>query len=374
MRGWRGEKPLQCFSTAVRYKMAEKRDYYEILGVERNASDDDIKKAFRKLAFQYHPDHNREEGATEKFKEINEAYEVLSDSNKRATFDRYGHNGGREFEGFDFGLGDIFEAFFGGTTTSTRQAPEKGTSLQYNVTITLKEAAFGTEKEIPSIRIEYCGDCQGTGAKPGTQPTRCPTCNGAGQVRRTQTSVFGRFTNITTCPQCRGEGRIITEPCPKCRGTGRERKQRTVPVKIPAGVNTGIQIRIRSEGNAGTRGGPAGDLFVNILVAEDPVFKRDGDNILFGLSVNVAQAALGIEVEVLTLEGDARLKVPPGTQSGSVFRLKGKGIQHLNEHSRGDELVTVDVVTPESLTREQRQLFEKLAESLGTGKDKKNGR
>ena len=354
--------------------MAEKRDYYEVLGVERNASDDDIKKAFRKLAFQYHPDHNREEGATEKFKEINEAYEVLSDPNKRAAYDRYGHNGGREFEGFDFGLGDIFEAFFGGTTTGTRQAPEKGAPLQYSMTITLKEAAFGVEKEIPVTRIEYCTECQGTGAKPGTQPTRCPTCNGAGQVRRTQTSVFGRFTNITTCPQCRGEGRIITEPCPRCRGTGRERKQRTVQVKIPAGISSGIQMRVRGEGNAGTRGGPAGDLFVNIEVEEDAVFKRDGDDILYGLSINVAQAALGTEVDVPTLDGETRLKVPPGTQSGSAFRLKGRGIQHLNEHSRGDEMVTVDVVTPESLTKEQRQLFEKLAESLGTVKGKKNGR
>jgi len=354
--------------------MAEKKDYYEVLGVDRSASEDDVKKAFRKLAFQYHPDHNREDGATEKFKEINEAYEVLSDANKRASYDRYGHNGGREFEGFDFGLGDIFEAFFGGTTTATRQAPEKGAPLNYGITLSLKEAAFGVEREVPVTRIEYCGECQGTGAKPGTQPTRCPTCNGAGQVRRTQTSVFGRFTNITTCPQCRGEGRIITEPCPKCRGTGRERKQRNVQVKIPAGVGNGMQLRVRGEGNAGQRGGPAGDLFVNIEVAEDPVFKRDSDDIIYALSINFAQAALGTEVDVPALEGEIRLKIPAGTQSGSILRLKGKGIQHLNEHSRGDELVTVEVVTPESLTREQRQLFEKLSESLGTGKNKKNAR
>ena len=352
--------------------MAEKRDYYEVLGVDRDASDDDVKKAFRKLAFQYHPDHNGDEGATEKFKEINEAYEVLSDANKRAAYNRYGHNGGREFESFDFGLGDIFEAFFGGTTAATRQAPEKGAPLHHSIMLTLKETAFGVEKEVPVSRIEYCSECQGTGAKPGTQPTRCPTCNGAGQIRRTQTSVFGRFTNITTCPQCRGEGRIITEPCPKCRGSGREKKQRNVQVKIPGGVSNSMQVRVRGEGNAGFRGGPAGDLFVTIEVAEDPVFEREGDDILYGLSVNFAQAALGTEVEVPTLEGDTRLKIPAGTQSGSVFRLKGKGVTHLNEHSRGDELVTVDVFTPESLTKEQRQLFEKLAESMGTGRSKKN--
>ena len=351
--------------------MTTKRDYYEVLGVDRSASSDDIKKAFRKLAFQYHPDYNKEEGAADKFKEVNEAYEVLSDPDKRTSYDRYGHNGGREFEGFDFGLGDIFEAFFGGTTTATRQAPEKGVPLQYGVTITLKEAAFGVEKEIPLTRIEYCSECQGTGAKPGTQPTRCPTCNGAGQVKRTQQSVFGRFTNITTCPQCRGEGRIITDPCPRCKGTGRERKQKTVHVKIPAGVGNGVQLRVRGEGNAGVRGGPAGDLFVNIQVAEDPVFKREADDVLYDLSINIAQAALGTEVDVPTLEGETKLKVPPGTQSGAMFRLKNRGIHHLDGQGRGDELVTVEVITPRSLTKEQRQLFEKLAESLGEGKEKK---
>jgi molecular chaperone DnaJ len=350
--------------------MPEKRDYYEVLGVNRNASDDDVKKAFRKLAFQYHPDHNGDDGATEKFKEINEAYEVLSDANKRAAYDRYGHNGGRDFESFDFGLGDIFEAFFGGATTATRQSPEKGQPLQYNVTLTLEEAAFGVEKEIPVTRIEYCSECQGTGAKTGSQPTRCSVCNGTGQIKRTQASVFGRFTNITTCPQCRGEGRIVTEPCPKCKGNGREKKPRTIPIKIPAGISSGIQMRFRSEGNAGFRGGPAGDLFVTIEVKDHEVFKRDGDDILYELPINFAQAALGTEVDVPTLEGNAKLKIPAGTQTASVFRLKNKGIQHLDERGHGDELVTVHVFTPDSLTKEQRQLFEKLAGSLG--KDRKS--
>lgn len=352
--------------------MPEKRDYYEVLGVNRNASDDDVKQAFRKLAFQYHPDHNGDDGATEKFKEINEAYEVLSNANKRVAYDRYGHDGGRDFESFDFGLGDIFEAFFGGTATAARQSPEKGQPLHYSATLTLEEAAFGVEKEIPITRIEYCSECQGTGAKTGTQPTRCSTCNGTGQMKRTQASVFGRFTNITTCPQCRGEGRIVTEPCPKCKGNGRERKQRTIPVKIPAGISTGIQMCLRSEGNAGFRGGPAGDLFVTIEVEEHEVFKRDGDDILYELPINFAQAALGTEVDVPTLDGNAKLKIPAGTQTASVFRLKNKGIQHLDERGRGDELVTVNVFTPDSLTKEQRQLFEKLAESLG--KDRKNSR
>lgn len=352
--------------------MPEKRDYYEVLGVNRNASDDEIKKAFRKLAFEYHPDRNGEDGATDKFKEINEAYEVLSDGNKRNAYDRYGHNGGRDFESFDFGLGDIFEAFFGGTTTTTRQAPEKGQPIHYGVSLTLEEAAFGVEKEMNVTRIEHCSECQGIGAKAGTQPTRCPACNGTGQVRRTQASVFGRFTNITTCPQCRGEGRIVSEPCPTCKGSGREKKQKTVSVKIPAGVSDGIQLRLRGEGNAGFRGGPTGDMIVDVDVRKHPVFKRSGDDILYTLPINFAQAALGAEVNVPTLDGDTKLKIPAGTQTESVFRLKHKGVQHLNERSRGDELVTVRVFTPDSLTKEQRQLFEKLSESMG--KDKKNSK
>jgi molecular chaperone DnaJ len=348
--------------------MPEKRDYYEVLGIDRNAGDEDIKKAFRKLAFQYHPDHNGEAGATDKFKEINEAYEVLSDANKRASYDRYGHDGGRDFESFDFGLGDIFEAFFGGTSTTARQSPEKGQALQCIVDLTLEEAAFGVERELSINRIEYCTECQGTGAKVGTQPIRCTACNGTGQIKRTQASVFGRFTNVTTCPQCRGEGRVVTEFCPKCKGNGREKKQRTVSVKIPAGISDGMQVRFRSEGNAGYKGGPSGDLFVTVRVQEHKLFKRDGDDILFELPINFAQAALGTEVDVPTLDGDSKLKIPAGTQTNSIFRLRNKGTQRLNEHGRGDELITIHVMTPDSLTKEQRQLFEKLSESLGKGK------
>jgi molecular chaperone DnaJ len=353
--------------------MPTKRDYYEILGVDRNATDEEIKRAFRRLAFQYHPDHNRGDGAEEKFKEINEAYEVLSDSDKRATYDRFGHSGGegifgRGFDGFDFGFGDIFDAFFGGTTTASPQAPQRGAVIHYAVEITLEEAAFGIEKEIEVIRTENCSMCQGTRCKPGSQPSRCPNCNGAGQVRRVQASIFGRFTNITTCPQCHGEGRIVTEPCPQCRGTGTEKRQRTIQVKIPAGIDGNSQIRIRGEGDAGTRGGPSGDLYVSIAVKEHEYFIRNGDDILYEIPINFAQAALGAEVEIPTLDGNTKLKLDAGCQSGTVYRIRNKGITHLRGRGRGDQLVNVSVVTPESLTKEQRQLLEKLGASLDSPK------
>ena len=349
--------------------MATKRDYYEVLGVDRSATDEDIKKAFRKLAFQYHPDHNSGDGAEERFKEVNEAYEVLSNTEKRTTYDRFGHSGGegvfgRGFDSSDFGFGDIFEAFFGGTATTSRQAPQRGPNLQMEMTITLEEAAFGSEREINITRTENCSVCQGTGSKPGSQPSQCPNCNGAGQVRRVQASIFGRFTNVSTCPQCHGEGRIISEPCPECRGTGRERKQRNITVKIPEGVNDGSQMRIRGEGDAGSRGGAPGDLFVSLAVEEHEFFTRNGDDILYELPLNFAEAALGTEVEVPTIEGKDKLKIPAGCQAGAIFRLKNKGISHLQRRGRGDQMVMVSVITPESLTKEQRKLFEDLSDSL----------
>ena len=355
--------------------MAEKRDYYEVLGVPKDCNGEDIKKAFRKLAFQYHPDHNHEDGASDKFKELNEAYEVLCDPSKRSAYDRFGHNGGanlfgQESDGFDFGFGDIFEAVFGGSAAGARQAPEKGPTLQYNLSISLAEAAFGVEKELNITRTEHCSECQGTRSKTGSQPERCPNCSGTGQIKRIQSSVFGRFTNITTCPKCRGEGRIVTEPCPRCRGTGKEKHQRTVAVKVPAGVNDNNQIRIRGEGDAGARGGPNGDLFVNLSVQPHEFFKREGDDVLYNLPINFAQAALGTEVVVPTLDGDNRLRIPAGCQSGATFRFRGRGITHLQERGRGDQIITVSVTTPESLTKEQKQLFEQLAESLGQDKKK----
>jgi molecular chaperone DnaJ len=358
--------------------MPTKRDYYEVLGIRRDATGEEIRKAFRQLAFKYHPDRNHGDGAEERFKEVNEAYEVLSDPDKRATYDRFGHSGanglfGRGFEGFDFGFGDIFDTFFGGATTATRQTPQRGASLECQLTVTLEEAAFGCDKKIEITRTEHCSQCQGTGSKPGTQPERCPNCDGAGQVRRVQASIFGRFTNITTCPQCHGEGRLITEPCPQCRGSGREKVRRNIDVKVPAGVDSGNQIRIRGEGDAGTRGGSSGDLFVEISVEKHDYFTRDGDNIIYNLPINFAQAALGTEVNVPTLDGDHKLKIPTGCQTGTIFRIKNKGIQHLSHGGRGDELVMVSVETPESLTKEQRRLFEELADSFGS-ENRKQGK
>ena len=351
--------------------MPVKRDYYEVLGIPRNATDEDIKKAFRKLAFKYHPDHNRNGDAEEKFKEVNEAYQVLADADKRAAYDRFGHGGtegffGRGFEGFDFGgFGDIFDAFFGGATSTVRRGPQRGADLSYNTSITFEEAAFGCVKEISILRTEYCASCQGTGAKIGSQPARCPNCNGTGQVRRMQQSIFGRFTNIATCPQCHGEGRIITEPCPSCQGAGKEKRKRHLSIKIPAGVANGNQVRLSREGEAGDRGGPPGDLYVHLTVKPHELFIRDGDDIIYELPINFAQAALGAEIEVPTLDGTTKLRVPAGSQTGEVFKIKSQGIPHLHGRGRGDQFVRLRVVTPESLSKEQRQIFEELAETLG---------
>jgi molecular chaperone DnaJ len=352
--------------------MAEKRDYYEVLGVPKEATEEEIKKAFRSLAFKYHPDRNKEPDAEGKFKEINEAHEVLSDPQKRAAYDHFGSGRGafgQGFDGFDIGgFGDIFEAFFGGGATATRQAPQRGGDLLHRMTITLEEAAFGVEKDVPITRTEYCSACQGTGSKPGTQPMRCANCNGAGQVRKVHQSVFGRFTNVTACPKCRGEGKVVTDPCQQCHGAGRERQQRTLMVKVPPGVDDGSRIKLSGEGEAGARGGPSGDLYIDITVKEHDVFTRDGDDLLYALPVNVAQAALGAEVDVPTLDGTQKLRVPAGSQTGTVFRLKGKGVQHLRGSGRGDERVHLRVITPDSLTKRQRELFEELARTMETEK------
>jgi len=354
--------------------MPTKRDYYEVLGMARNSTDEEIKRAFRKLAFKYHPDHNHDDEATEKFKEINEAYEVLSDPDKRAAYDRFGHGGtegffGQGFEGFNFGgFGDIFDAFFGGATTATRQAPQRGADLHYGVTITFEEAAFGGEKELNISRTENCSLCQGTGCKSGSQPSRCPNCNGTGQVRRVQQSIFGRFTNTTTCSQCHGQGRIITEPCPQCRGTGKEKRQRSILIKIPPGVDNDTQIRLSGEGEAGTRGGSPGNLYATLSVKPHQLFTRDGYDILYELPINFAQAALGAELVIPTLYGEVKLDIPAGCQSGRIFRFKNKGILHLHRSGRGDQIVRLLIVTPDKLTERQRQLFQELANSLGLAK------
>jgi molecular chaperone DnaJ len=352
--------------------MAVKRDYYEVLGVPRNASHEDIKKAFRKLAFQYHPDRNKDDGASEKFKEVNEAYEVLSDADKRAAYDRFGHAGaegifgGRGFDGFDFGgFGDIFEAFFGGTGTTARHTSRRGNDLRYSVSLTFEEAALGCEREIEISRTELCSTCRGTRARPGSQPTRCTTCDGTGQVRRVQRSLFGQFINTSVCPQCRGEGKIVTDSCPDCRGSGFQKHKRKIMVKVPAGIDDGNGIRLSGEGDAGFRGGSPGNLYVVVTVKKHRFFTREGDNIIYELPVNFAQAALGVEVAVPTLYGEAKLKIPAGSQTGRVFKLRDKGVPHLRSMGRGDQLVLLRVVTPESLSKEQRRLFEELSKSLG---------
>jgi len=351
--------------------LPSKRDYYDVLGISRDATDEEIKKAFRKMAFKYHPDHNPDNEAAERFKECNEAYQVLSESEKREAYDRFGHHDasglfGRGFEGFDFGgFGDIFDAFFGGATTSTRQSPQRGSDLHSHLTITFEETAHGTEKEVGQTRVENCTTCQGTGSKPGSQPSRCPNCNGSGQVRRVEQSIFGRFSSVANCNQCHGEGSIITEPCTECKGTGREKKKHKIMVNIPPGIADGMQIRLSGEGNAGSRGGRAGDLYVTVTVTPHQFFHRDGHDVHYTLPLDFTQAALGTELEVPTLNGKTRLKVPAGSQTGTLFRLKGLGMPHLNRGGRGDELVTLFVTVPEKLSKDQRQLLEKLASTLG---------
>jgi molecular chaperone DnaJ len=352
------------------------RDYYDVLGVPRSADQAEVKRAFRKLAMEYHPDRNSAPDAAEKFKEINQAYEVLGDEQKRAMYDRFGHAGvdGRGagaggFDGFTHfeGFGDIFDAFFGGGgRRGGRRGPQRGSDLRYNLRLTFEEAVFGCEKEIEYQRLERCETCAGSGSEPGTNPVVCPECNGVGEIRRAQQSFFGRFVNVMTCPRCQGEGRVVTNPCAGCRGTGRTRETRRVVVKVPAGVEDGSQIRLSGEGEAGPRGGEAGSLYVALNVEPHERFQRAGDHIVLELPVNIAQAALGAEVTIPTLDGEMQLEVPAGTQSGEDFVIRGKGVPRLRGGGRGDMIVRVTVVVPEELTDEQRRLLEELAETMGT--------
>lgn len=351
-----------------------KRDYYEVLGLSKGASGDEIKAAFRKLARQYHPDVNKEADAEEKFKEINEAYGVLSDPDKRARYDRFGHSGLGDLGGMpDFAtmdFGDIFEEILGGFGFSTgrqsRRSPRRGRDLQMAVTLTFEEAVFGVEKEIEFQRDETCSNCNGTGAEPGTSPTRCATCGGQGEVRQVRQTFLGQMVQTATCPTCNGRGETISSPCRVCRGGGLERKTVKKKVQIPAGVDRGTQIRLAGEGQPGIYGGPHGSLYLVLDVKPHQFFKRRENDILLNLDINVAQATLGAEVPVPTVEGDEKLKIPAGTQPGKIFTIKGKGVPFVRRNGRGDQLVIVNVEIPEKLTREQRELFEKLAESLGT--------
>ena len=352
--------------------MAAKRDYYEVLGIQRTASDDEIKKAFRRLARQYHPDVNKESGAETRFKELNEAYEILGDAQKRKTYDRFGHAGVNNgaagdpgFENFAANFGDLFEQFFGAANgTQTRKGgPQRGADIRYDLTITFEEAVFGCQKEIEIPRWESCPTCQGNGAQPGTSTQRCTHCQGTGEIRRVQQSIFGQFVNVMVCDRCRGEGRVITTPCDKCRGQGRVRNNRRVMVNIPAGVDDGVTVRVQGEGEVSGRGGTAGNLYVNLSVKPHPYFKRQGNDIIYELNCSFSQMSLGDELEVPTIDGtSAPLKIPAGTQTGRSFRIKGSGVPIVHSQVRGDMHVTVKVVTPASLTPRQRELLREFAD------------
>ena len=350
------------------------RDYYEILGIQRGSSEDEIKAAFRKLARKFHPDVNKEADAEEKFKEINEAYGVLSDAQKRAKYDRFGRAGLGDMGGMpDYAtmdFGDIFEEILGGFGFSTgrrsRNAPRRGRDLQMAMSLTFEEAVFGVEKEIEFQREGACSTCSGSGAEPGTSPTRCSTCKGQGEVRQVRQTFLGQMVQTAACPTCSGRGEIISSPCRTCRGSGQERKTVKKKVQIPAGVDKGTQIRLAGEGQPGVNGGPHGSLFLVLDVNKHKFFTRRDNDILLNLDINVAQAALGAEIEVPTLEKDEKLKIPTGTQPGKIFKLKGKGVPYLRRSGRGNQLVIVNVAVPKKLTQEQRELFEQLAESLGT--------
>ncbi len=359
-----------------------KRDYYDVLGVDRNASQDDIKKAFRKLARKYHPDMNRDDpSAEEKFKDINEAYEVLSDPDKRSQYDRLGHTaqgsawGSGGSEAYDFGgfgpfgsFDSIFDVFFGGgfgDPRAARTGPERGRDIRYDLEMTLEEAAAGLEREIPIRRLETCDTCNGTGAKPGTKPTTCPVCGGTGRISETRSTIFGTGTVSTTCSKCLGKGTVITDPCGSCQGRGRIPKTRKIKVKIPPGVDSGIRMRVEGEGEAGVRGGPPGDVYVYITVKPHPVFTRRGNDLLCEEPISIYQATLGDEIEVASIDGKSSLRIPEGTQTGTSFRLREKGMPDVRGRGRGDQYVRVKVIIPTRLSEKEKELFMELAKTHG---------
>lgn len=366
--------------------MADQRDYYEVLGVSKDASDDEIKKAFRKKARKYHPDVNQDNPDAEaKFKEVNDAYEILSDSQKRAQYDQFGHQapgagfgeggfgGPGGFGGFssssaDFGdIGDIFDMFFGGGGGGygqRTQGPQRGQDLRYDLTIDFREAVAGGSRTITLKKWETCATCEGSGAKEGTHPSTCPRCGGSGRVTTTQNTPFGRIQSQTTCPECGGTGQIIDNPCSDCSGSGRRQVNKKLEVDIPAGVDTGTRLRMVGEGEAGEKGGPPGDLYIYIRVRPHPLFERVDNDIYMTQPINFAQAALGDEIEVPTIDGRVKLSIPAGVKHGAKFRLRGKGIKGIRSYGRGDQYVTVEIETPQNLTSEQKDLFKELGQSL----------
>ena len=361
--------------------MAEqKRDYYEVLGVQKGATDAEIKKAYRKMAKENHPDlHPGDKDAEARFKEINEAYEVLSDSEKKARYDQFGFAGvdpsyggggyGGGFDGsFDFGdLGDIFGSFFGGGFGGggrARSGPQRGESLRTRLTITFEEAAFGCEKEVSIDRVEQCETCKGTGAAPGTSPETCPACGGSGQVQQRRQTPMGVFATTGPCPRCGGTGKIIASPCKDCGGSGQVRRRKTLKVTIPAGIDNGQIISLRGQGSAGKNGGPAGDLQIVSTVQPHQLFRRDGADVYCNAPITFTQAVLGGEMEIPTIDGKVKYDIPEGTQTGSTFRLKGKGIPNVNGRGRGDQFVTVYIETPRNLNREQKEALKKFSSTL----------
>ena len=360
--------------------MAEqKRYYYEVLGVSRGASEAEIKKAYRKLAKENHPDlHPGDKEAEARFKEVNEAYEVLSDADKKARYDQYGHAGvdpnfgaGGGFDGsFDFGdLGDIFGSFFGGGFGGGRRtnpnAPQRGESIRLSLAISFEEAAFGCEKSVTVERMETCDTCHGNGCAPGSTPEVCPDCHGTGTVQVRRQTPMGVFATSSPCTRCGGKGKIIHQPCKDCHGTGAVRKRKTIQASIPAGIDNGQTISLRGQGHAGRNGGPAGDLHITVTVRPHEIFRREGNSVLCEAPISFVQAALGAEMEIPTIDGKVQYSIPEGTQSGTVFRLRGKGIPNLNGKGRGDQFVTVYVETPRNLTAEQREALKKFGETLG---------
>ncbi len=355
--------------------MAAKRDYYEVLGVGRSASTEELRRSYRKLARQYHPDVNRDDGAEERFKEINEAYEVLADNDRRAAYDRFGHaaNGMGGARGDPFGFGgagspfsDLFESFFGGAAAGQRRsAPMRGTDLQLTIEVEFEEAVVGVEREVEIARLETCDACHGKRMRDGQEPPRCTTCGGTGEVRRVQQTILGQFMTATPCTTCGGEGLLITDPCPVCRGRGRVSRPRTLNLTIPAGRDEDAPLRLTGRGESGPEGGPPGNLFVKVRVKPHALFTRSHKAIHSQVGVNDAQAALGDDLEIETLDGAVAFKLPAGTQSGQQFRLRGRGVPDLRGGDRGDQIVTVHVITPRALTGEQRELLQRLAETMG---------
>ena len=361
--------------------MAEKRDYYEVLGIQKGASEDEIKKAYKKLARKYHPDMNPgDKEAEEKFKEVNEANEVLSDPEKKARYDQFGFagvdpnygagaGGGAYGGGFDFGdLGDIFGSFFGGGFGGQRcnpNAPQRGESIRASVSISFTEAAFGCEKSVTIERSEQCPTCKGSGCAPGTTPEICPDCHGSGTVQTRRQTPMGVFASNGPCRKCGGTGRLIHQPCSDCRGSGAVRKRRTIKVNIPAGIDHGQTISLRGQGGAGKNGGPAGDLLITVMVQPHEIFRRDGVDVFCEAPITFTQAVLGAELEIPTIDGKVKYSIPEGTQTGTVFRLKGKGVPVLNGRGRGDQYVTVVIETPRSLNKEQKEALRRFSETLG---------